>query len=510
MKILRLILGDQLNATHSWFDKVDPEVTYVLMEVRTETDYVCHHVQKVVAFFLAMRNFASELESEGHRVRYLKLNDPLNAQNFPENLRRLLAENRFDQFEYQLPDEYRLDQVLKKFAQSLEIPVKVADTEHFLTSRSELADFFSGKKQFLMEYYYRHLRKKYGILMDGGKPVGGQWNFDADNRNRYKGEVPVPPAPRFRRDISVILKVLNAAQVETLGRIEAGDFGWAVTRQEGLEVLEHFCGKLLPWFGQYQDALTSADPYLFHSRLSFLMNVKLLSPLEVVQAAIQAWEKAPERISLNQIEGFVRQIIGWREYMRGIYWAKMPEYAKSNFFGHERNLPQWYWTGKTRMNCLRHSIGQSLELAYAHHIQRLMVTGNFALLIGTHPDEVDAWYLGIYIDALEWVEITNTRGMSQFADGGIVASKPYVCSANYIHKMGDYCRSCAYDHASKTETDSCPLNSLYWHFFDRHRAKLERNPRLAMIYRGWDRMNRQERAAILAKAASLLETVNRL
>jgi len=296
--------------------------------------------------------------------------------------------------------------------------------------------------------------------------------------------------------------------VSTLGTLDAEAFVWPTSRKESLELLDHFCEHLLVHFGSYQDALTTWDPYLFHSRLSFSLNCKMISPLEVVQTVEAYWSKNQDLIGIAQVEGFIRQIIGWREYMRGIYWAKMPEFAQLNYFGHDRKLPDWFWTGNTKMNCLSQSVHQSLDLAYAHHIQRLMVTGNFSLLAGIHPDEVDRWYLGIYIDAIEWVEITNTRGMSQFADGGIVGTKPYVSSANYIKKQGNYCGSCAYQADKKTGEGSCPFNSLYWHFHARNRELLEKNPRIGMVYRTWDKMGNQQ--AILAQAEAYLLDIEQL
>jgi len=286
--------------------------------------------------------------------------------------------------------------------------------------------------------------------------------------------------------------MLAASGVKSIGNIDPDHFNWPTSREESLEVLQYFCEELLVHFGAYQDALTTWDPYLFHSRLSFSLNSKMLSPLEVIQTVERYWYAHQEEIGLAQVEGFIRQILGWREYMRGIYWAKMPEFAQLNYFGHERKLPSWFWTGKTKMNCLHQSITQSLDLAYAHHIQRLMVTGNFTLLAGIHPDEVDQWYLGIYIDAIEWVEITNTRGMSQFADGGIVGTKPYVSSANYIKKQGNYCSNCAYQAEKKTGEGACPFNSLYWHFHARNRELLEKNPRIGMVYRTWDKMGNKQ------------------
>jgi len=490
---LRLILGDQLNSQHSWFTRVDPSVTYLMMEMRQETDYVNHHIQKVIGFFLSMRNFAEDLRKQGHRVIYLYLDDPDNLQSLAAQLPILIEKEGLSRFEYQLPDEYRLDQLLRSSCDALGIPTQAVDSEHFLTSREFLQDFFKGKKSFLMETFYREMRKKYQVLMDGKEPITGQWNYDQDNRSSLKDKRLLKKAYTHPKQVHELCAMLEKNGVKTIGSVDPEHFPWPTSRQESLEVLAYFCEELLEHFGAYQDALTTWDPFLFHSRLSFSLNSKMLSPLEVVQAVEAHWMANQDTVGISQVEGFVRQIIGWREYMRGIYWAKMPEFAELNFFGHERTLPNWFWTGKTKMTCLSQSIGQSLALGYAHHIQRLMVTGNFALLAGINPDEVDQWYLGIYIDAIEWVEITNTRGMSQFADGGIVGTKPYVSSANYIKKQGNYCSSCAYQAEKKTGEGACPFNSLYWHFHARNRELLEKNPRIGMVYRTWDKMgNKQE------------------
>ena len=490
---LRLILGDQLNSQHSWFAHTDPSVSYLMMEMRQETDYVNHHIQKVVGFFLAMRNFAEDLRKQGHRVIYLCLDDPENQQSLAAQLPLLIEKEGISRFDYQLPDEYRLDQLLSSTCANLGIPCHAVDTEHFLTSREFLKDFFNGKKTYLMETFYREMRKKYQVLMDGKEPISGQWNYDQDNRHPLKDKRLLKKAYTHPKQVNNLCAMLEKSGVSTLGSLDPEQFHWPTSRQESLEVLTYFCEELLEYFGAYQDALTTWDPFLFHSRLSFSLNTKMLSPLEVVQAVEAHWLANQQKVGIAQVEGFIRQILGWREYMRGIYWAKMPEFAQLNYFGHERTLPGWFWTGNTKMNCLSQSIGQSLALGYAHHIQRLMVTGNFALLAGMHPDEVDRWYLGIYIDAIEWVEITNTRGMSQFADGGIVGTKPYVSSANYIKKQGNYCGSCAYQAEKKTGEGACPFNSLYWHFHARNRELLEKNPRIGMVYRTWDKMgNKQE------------------
>lgn len=508
--VLRLILGDQLNHHHTWFQEKNNDILYVMMEMRQETDYVKHHIQKIVGFFSAMRFFAQNLEKQGHHIIYLRLDDVQNKQSLTQNLKWIIEQNSIRQFEYQLPDEYRLDEQLKVFLDTINIPSKVYDTEHFLSQRNELGEFFKGKKTFLMENFYRMMRKKYGILMDGNEPLTGQWNYDADNRKKLPKEHRPPEPLTFSRDISDIYELVQKQGIQTIGNINPKAFFWPVTREESLQLLDFFVKNCLPNFGTYEDAMAMQYWSIYHSRLSFSLNIKLLSPLEVVEQAVEHWKHNQDKINIAQIEGFVRQIIGWREYMRGIYWHQMPEFQKLNFFEHKIKLPDFFWTARTKMNCMKHAIGQSLHLAYAHHIQRLMIIGNFCLLAGINPDEIDEWYLGIYIDAIEWVEITNTRGMSQYADGGIVGSKPYVSSANYIDKMSDYCSSCFYDKNKKVGQKSCPFNSLYWHFYERNRAKLERNPRIGMAYTLLNKMPDQQRQEMIQQAESYLSKIEEL
>jgi deoxyribodipyrimidine photolyase-related protein len=508
--VLRLILGDQLNHNHSWFQEKNSDTLYVMMEMRQETDYVKHHIQKVIGFFSAMRLFAQNLENQGHQVIYLSLDNERNTQSLIQNLVWLIEQNKVTQFEYQLPDEYRLDELLNAFSAAINITTKIFDTEHFLSQRKEIGEFFKGKKTFLMESFYRRMRKKYDILMDGNEPLTGQWNYDADNRKKLpKGHRPIEPLI-FCRDVSEIYELVQNQEIKTIGSVNSKNFFWPVTRQESLQLLEFFVRNCLPNFGTYEDAMSMQYWSIYHSRLSFSMNIKLLSPLEVVERAVEHWQQNQDTISIAQIEGFVRQIIGWREYMRGIYWNKMPDFRNLNFFENQEKLPDFFWTGRTKMNCMKHAIGQSLNLAYAHHIQRLMIIGNFCLMAGINPDEVDEWYLGIYIDAIEWVEITNTRGMSQYADGGIVGSKPYAASANYIDKMSDYCGSCFYDKSKKVGHKSCPFNSLYWHFYKRNRAKLQRNPRIGMAYVMLDKMPEQQRNEVLKQAEIYLRNIEEL
>ena len=510
MKKLKLILGDQLNHSHSWFDDKADDTLFVMMEIQQEATYVRHHIQKIVGFFLAMRYFAEALKERGLQVKYFYLTDSDNQQNIEDNLLQLISKYGIEHFEYQLPDEYRLDQLLKRFCDTLNtqgVSTKAVDTEHFLSERMEVFEMFKNKKTYLMETFYRSMRRKYQILMeaDGKTPLTGKWNYDAENRKKLPKKVVIPPSKYFYRDVSDIVETLENKGIKTIGNIDNKRFNWAVTRSESMELLEDFIRFRLHAFGKYQDAMTERDAYLFHSRISFAMNVKLLHPLDVIHATIGYWQYHKDHIDIAQIEGFVRQIIGWREYMRGIYWAKMPEFATLNYFENTAKLPSYFWTGETDMNCQRHAITQSLDKAYAHHIQRLMVTGNFMSLLGVHPDEADEWYLGIYMDAIEWVEITNTRGMSQFADGGIVGTKPYVASANYMHKMGEYCSNCKYNRKEKYGQNACPLNSLYWDFYARNRDKLGNNPRIGMMYRVWDKMDTEEQNRILAQAKTYKE-----
>ena len=507
MKTLRLILGDQLNSEHSWYDNVDQNVVYLMAEMKQETNYVKHHVQKIVAFFLSMQNFASELSSKGHNVEYFKINDGNNKHDLKLIIEHCISKYNITKFEYQFPDEYRLDEQLKDICDGLKIETDVADSEHFYTSRHELKDFFEGKKLFLMENFYRMMRKKHEVLMQGATPEGNQWNFDHDNRKKYTGQVPIPAEINFKKNVFETVLELEKANIQYFGRIDADNFVWPTSRAECLEMLQYFCDNLLIYFGDYEDAMHNDQKFLFHSRLSFAMNSKMLLPNEVVDAVVAAYYRNPETITISQVEGFVRQILGWREYIRGIYWANMPKYATMNSLENNNKLPNWYWTGDTKMNCMSKSINQSLDYAYAHHIQRLMVIGNFSLLTQMHPDEVDAWYLGVYIDAIEWVEMPNTRGMSQYADGGIIATKPYVSSGAYINKMGNYCTKCHYSVKEKFGEKGCPFNSLYWNFLDEKRHHFKNNNRMAMMMNLLNKMPAEELFKIKTKAQEIIENI---
>lgn len=505
MKTLRLILGDQLNHNHSWYGSTDENITYFIVEMRQETDYVKHHIQKVVAFFESMTNFAQWLDERGHRVIHYKLDSEDNEQDLITNMSSLIDTHEFEKFEYQLPDEYRLDQQLREFCDSLDIPTESYDSEHFLSDRTAVASYFKGKKEMTMEYFYRQMRKEYDLLMVNDKdPEGGKWNFDASNRKKWKGDPEIPHERGFRKDVTKTLKRIKESGVETIGSINPESFNWPTSREDALSVLNYFCKNLLVHFGDYQDAMHTDEIYLFHSRLSFALNSKMLGPMEVLESVIDHWREHKDDIDISQVEGFVRQILGWREFMRGVYWKEMPGYAKLNELQNKNDLPDFFWTGDTQMNCLKQAITQSLDHAYAHHIQRLMITGNFALLAQCHPDAVDAWYLGIYIDAIEWVEITNTRGMSQFADGGIIATKPYVSSGNYINKQSNYCGDCSYNVKEKTGENACPFNSLYWNFLDDKKEHFKNNRRMGMMMNLLEKKDAEELSALKKRASDII------
>ncbi len=526
---LRLILGDQLNPLHSWFKSPREDVVYVMMEIRSETDYVLHHAQKIIAIFAGMRDFAKALRAAGHRVHYLAIDDAANLQSFTANLRAVLSQlaathvaaSHALSFEYQDPDEHRLDALLAEFAAEFAtqpltkggkqqtVACTQVSSEHFYTERREAAELFAGRSKWLMETFYRHMRVRHKVLLEGDqKPMGGQWNFDADNRKSWPGLPFEPPDARPTHDHSNLWQTIQRAGVKSFGELNADRFTWPVNRAEALHQLDSFIEHSLPHFGDFQDAMSSKAWRLFHSLLSFALNTKMLNPQEVVSRAEAAARSG--NAPMAAAEGFIRQILGWREYVRGFYWAHMPHYEHSNALDHHLPLPAWFWTGDTKMRCMAAAIGQSLREAHAHHIQRLMVIGNFSLLIGLNPNELHRWYLGIYIDAFEWVELPNTVGMSQFADGGLLATKPYVSSAAYIDRMSDYCKGCHYDKKQREGERACPFNALYWDFHLRHKDKLARNPRIGMVYRQLEKMSDEAVNSLQAQAQALRDRIETL
>jgi deoxyribodipyrimidine photolyase-related protein len=503
MGALRLVLGDQLSRDVTALAGVDPASDVVLLvEVAEETGYVGHHKQKITLILSAMRHFAAELSAEGLRVDYVKLEDPGNTGSFSGELARAVARHAPGRIIATEPGEWRVWSMMQGWSQAFDIPVEIREDARFFCSRGRFARWAEGRKSYRMEFFYREMRRETGLLMDGQEPEGGRWNFDAENRRSLPAGFRPPPRRRFQPDqvTSEVMALVARRFAHHFGDLEP--FGWPVTRAEALEALAHFLTDALPFFGDYQDAMKTGEPFLFHAMLSTSLNCGLLDPREVCMAAEREYRAG--RAPLNAVEGFIRQILGWREYVRGIYWLRMPAYAETNALGASRPLPWFYWSGETGMNCVATVVRETSRNAYAHHIQRLMVTGNFALLAGVEPRQIEEWYLAVYADAYDWVELPNTHGMVMFADGGLLASKPYAASGAYIDRMSDYCRGCLYDPKIKTGPGACPFNVLYWNFLIENQAALEKNPRLAMPYRTLAGMKAERRDLIVREAQAFL------
>ena len=497
MSTLRIVLGDQLTRGLSSLRDHDAGDTVLMMEVAEEASYVKHHKQKLTLIFSAMRHFAAELEADGISVDYVRLDDPANTGSFTTELRRAVARHRPAHITVTEPGEWRVREMMKGW------DAEIRDDDRFFASPASFAAWARGRKQLRMEFFYRDMRRASGLLMDGDDPAGGQWNFDHDNRKALPRDATPPKRLRFDPDpvTREVMDMVARRFPDHFGELEP--FGWAVTRSDALEALDHFISACLPQFGDYQDAMKQGNGFLYHSVISPYLNIGLLTAREVCARAEQAWQRG--RAPLNAVEGFIRQILGWREYVRGLYWLKMPDYAETNALDARRPLPGFYWTGDTEMNCLGQAIGETRRHAYAHHIQRLMVTGNFALLAGLDPKAVEEWYLLVYADAFEWVELPNTHGMALFADGGVMASKPYAASGAYIDRMSDYCAGCAYDPAAKLGPRACPFNYLYWDFLMRNEKRLGKNPRMAMPYRTLAKMDSGRKREIASAARQFLD-----
>ncbi len=496
---LILVLGDQLSDDLSALRLADPAQDIVVMaEVMAEATSVPHHPQKIALVLAAMRKFAGRLRARGFDVAYSRLDDPDTGPSLPAELLRRLAETGADEIIATTPGDWRLLTSL----QDAPLPLRFVSDDRFICPPEVFAVWAEGRKSLRMEWFYRDMRRRTGLLMDGAEPVGGQWNFDHDNRKPAKPDLLRPTPLRFAPDAGTeaVLDMVAQRFPHHFGTLRP--FYWPTDRKEALQALEHFSTHSLPRFGDEQDAMLQSDPFLSHSLLSPCLNLGLLSPLEVCRRAEAAYREGTA--PLAAVEGFIRQIIGWREYVRGIWALKGPDYLTQNALNHTAALPPAYWGAPTKMNCLSQAVGQTRDLAYAHHIQRLMVTGNFALLAGVDPAAVHEWYLAVYIDAFEWVEAPNTLGMSQFADGGVLGSKPYVSSGAYIDRMSDYCGSCHYRVKDRTGDKACPFNPLYWHFLNRHRTRFAANPRMAQMYRTWDKMDETHRASVLSDAEAVL------
>ena len=503
MKTLRhliVVLGDQLDRQAAVFDDFDPAQDAVWMcEAAEEATHVWCSQQRLAVFLSAMRHFAQALRDEGWPVLYSEQY----SGSLADALAQTLAATRVQAVVMTEPGEWRVQQALQAACTSAGVPLRELQDRHFLCSRAEFAAHARGRKQLRMEYFYREMRRRHRVLMDGDQPAGGEWNYDAENREGFGPNGPgfVPPPVRTAPDAITqqVLALVRERYATHPGSV--AEFGWPVTRAEALRGLHAFIEERLPDFGRWQDAMWEGQPWLYHSHISVGLNLKLLHPREVMAAAEAAWRAG--RVPIAAAEGFIRQVLGWREYVRGIYWQQMPGYLELNELGATQDLPAWFWTGDVPMRCLRDAIGQTLQHGYAHHIQRLMVTGLYLLLQGVDPKQVHAWYLSVYVDAVEWVELPNTLGMSQFADGGLMASKPYAATGKYIERQSDHCRGCRFKPAVRTGPQACPYTTLYWDFLMQHETRFAGHPRMALQVKNVARLAEPERAAIRSRAAAV-------
>ena len=499
-----VLLGDQLSESISSLKELDKKNDLILMcEVMSIMAHVRHHKKKLAFIISCMRHFALELKEKGYTVFYTRIDDKNNRGSIRKEVEWFLKRVKVKEIVITEPTEYHLLKEIEKWESLFKIPVNILEDDRYLCSKQEFRVWSRGKKQLRMEFFYREMRKKTSILMEGKDPIGGQWNYDAENRNPPKKGLISPSPFKAKKDLITeeAIKTVEKLFNDHFGDIEPFFFG--VTRMDALEVLKDFINTKLPFFGKYQDAMMEGDPWMFHSHISMYLNCGLLLPMECIDAALDAFKK--KEAPLNSVEGFIRQILGWREFVRGIYMTKMPSYAEENFFKSKRDLPDFYWTGQTEMNCIRQCVLDTKENAYAHHIQRLMVLGNFALLAGIDPVQVNEWFWIVYADAYEWVELPNVSGMALFADGGVLASKPYAAGGAYIHKMSNYCKNCKYSVTKKEGPEACPFNYLYWDFLARNRKELEPNPRIGMMYKTYDRMEEKKKKTIQTHAVEFLK-----
>jgi deoxyribodipyrimidine photolyase-related protein len=511
LRHLHIVLGDQLDPAASGFDGFDPQQDAIWMaEVDEESTHVPSSRQRIALFLSAMRHAAMHWREQGITLHYQAIDAADNTGTLAGELARSIARLKPQGLVMTAPGEWRVLQSLRDTAAAHGLALDVREDRHFMSSVHDFAEHARGRKQLRMEYWYREMRQRHDVLMEGSpaKPVGGQWNFDEDNRESFGKDGPQMRRPPLRHAPDAITRevidLVNTRFAHHPGTVTASSdgFGWPVHRDQALATLHDFITHRLPHFGSHQDAMWTSEPWLFHAHISSALNMKLLHPREVIAAAEQAYHQG--HAPLAAVEGFIRQILGWREYVRGIYWMRMPEYLEMNALHADQPLPDIFWTGKTDAVCLREAIGQTLQHGYAHHIQRLMVTGLYGLLLGVHPKAMHAWYLGVYVDAVEWVELPNTLGMSQFADGGLMASKPYAASGKYIDRMSNYCQGCRYQPAQATGPDACPFTTLYWDFLMRHEAHLAKNPRMVMQVRNLSRLSAERRAEIRAQAQTLM------
>ncbi len=508
-RALVVILGDQLSLGLASLRRADPATDVILMgEPVADIAHANHHKKSIVLILSAMRHFAESLGAAGWTVDYERLEDKGAPQTFSDLVAAAVKRRKPKKIVLVEPGDWAVLEEAKSWSDRFGLPVDILDDDRFIASHAEFDSWALGKKALRMEFFYREMRRKTGLLMEEGEPAGGQWNFDHDNRKPAKGGARFSGPMRFKPDATTraVIDLVNDRFTDHFGVAEP--FWFAATARDADKALAHFIRTGLPGFGDTQDAMLDGERFLNHAVLSIYMNIGLLDPIDVCRRAEDAWRKG--KAPLNAVEGFIRQIVGWREYIRGVYWREGPDYVRANALGASRRLPWFYWTGETKMACVRAVVTQTQEEAYAHHIQRLMVTGTFALIAGVDPFEVHRWYQAVYADAFDWVEVPNVIGMSQFADGGLLASKPYAASGAYINRMSDYCGGCHYKVAKKTEDDACPFNALYWDFIARHEKRFEGNPRMATIYASWRKMAPAQKAALRKKAAGLLENLETL
>lgn len=507
---LVLVLGDQLDLEAAALDGFDAQQDAVWMaEAQEESTHVGSSKQRIALFLSAMRHFAQALQAAGHSLHYRRIDATddtdatANLNSLGDKLQADLALLKPQGVVMTAPGDWRVLQQLKAVVAAAGLPLEVRDDRHFFTTVRDFAAHAKGRKSLRLEYFYRELRQRFSILMDDAQPAGGQWNFDADNRETFgaKGPGALPPRVIFEPDAITreVIALVNTRFAAHPGSLSS--FAWPVTRADALQALARFVAERLPLFGRYEDALWPGEPWLYHSHLSSAMNLKLLTAREVVQAVESAYRAG--HAPLQSAEGFIRQILGWREYVRGIYWTQMPSYVERNALDAQQELPVWFWTGDTDMACLRDAITQTLEHGYAHHIQRLMVTGLYTLLLGVRPQHVHRWYLSVYVDAVEWVELPNTLGMSQYGDGGLMASKPYVATGKYIQRMGGPCKTCRYDPALREGDKACPYTTLYWDFLMRHETLLGKNARMALQVKNVARMTDAQKQAVTLRADAI-------
>jgi deoxyribodipyrimidine photolyase-related protein len=504
LRTLIVVLGDQLDLDAAAFDDFDAGVDAVWMaEVADESTHVWSSKPRTAMFLAAMRHFALALQSAGRRVHYTRLDAPGNAGSLAAQLDADIVRLKPARLMMTAPGDWRVLQAIKAVAQATGLPLDIREDRHFFTSTADFAAHAKGRKSLRMEYFYREQRKRHRVLMQGDEPLGGQWNFDADNRESFGAAGPgaVPSRAVFEPDAITreVIALVNERFAGHPGRL--GSFAWPVTRAQALQSLQAFIRERLPMFGRFQDAIWPGDPWLYHSHLSAALNLKLLNPREVVAAAEAAYHDG--QAPLASVEGFIRQILGWREYTRGVYWTQMPAYLDRNALDAQHDLPAWFWTGATDMACLRDALAQTLEHGYANHIQRLMVTGLYTLMLGVQPRQVHAWYLAVYVDAVEWVELPNTLGMSQYADGGVMGSKPYIATGKYIQRMSPHCKGCRYDPAQRSGDSACPFTTLYWDFLMRHEAAMARNPRMTLQVKNVAKLTDAQKQAVSDRAAAI-------